>query len=115
MGVLPANLASLRLESGLWALHCTLDLRIRVLGSVLDYEICHLGAGLDGALGSGSAIYWCCADLLSLLPLALGLGSLSVEFLTLGQLLTCPLLEFADQINQVGPTRGREVVQASVC
>ncbi|XP_016072738.1 PREDICTED: dynein heavy chain domain-containing protein 1 [Miniopterus natalensis] len=32
---------------------------------------------------------------------ALGLGSLNVELLTLGQLLTCPLLEFADQINQI--------------
>nr|KAF6394612.1 dynein heavy chain domain 1 [Molossus molossus] len=32
---------------------------------------------------------------------ALGLGSLTVELLTLGQLLTCPLLEFADQINQI--------------
>lgn len=115
MGVLPANLGWLRLESELWALRCALDLRIRVLGSVLYYEICPLGAGLDGALGAGSAIYWCCADLLSLLPLALGLGNLTVELLTLGQLLTCPLLEFADQINQVGPTRGAEVVQASVC
>nr|KAF6324397.1 dynein heavy chain domain 1 [Myotis myotis] len=32
---------------------------------------------------------------------ALGLGSLNVELLTLGQLLTCPLLDFADQINQI--------------
>ncbi|XP_010642591.2 dynein heavy chain domain-containing protein 1 [Fukomys damarensis] len=33
---------------------------------------------------------------------ALGLGNLqSMEFLTLGQLLSCPLLEFADRINQV--------------
>ncbi|KAF6103044.1 dynein heavy chain domain 1 [Phyllostomus discolor] len=32
---------------------------------------------------------------------ALGLGNLNVELLTLGQLLTCPLLEFADRINQI--------------
>ncbi|XP_070482220.1 dynein heavy chain domain-containing protein 1 isoform X1 [Equus przewalskii] len=33
---------------------------------------------------------------------ALGLGSLySIELLTLGQLLNCPLLEFADRINQI--------------
>ncbi|XP_072825494.1 dynein heavy chain domain-containing protein 1 isoform X3 [Vicugna pacos] len=33
---------------------------------------------------------------------ALGLGSLhNTELLTLGQLLTCPLLEFADRINQI--------------
>jgi hypothetical protein len=31
-----------------------------------------------------------------------------MELLTLGQLLTCPLLEFADRINQVGPTGGRK-------
>uniref|UniRef100_H0XJH8 Dynein heavy chain domain-containing protein 1 n=1 Tax=Otolemur garnettii TaxID=30611 RepID=H0XJH8_OTOGA len=36
------------------------------------------------------------------LLLALGLGSLhNIELLTLGQLLACPLLEFADRINQV--------------
>lgn len=51
----------------------------------------------------------CCSDLFSLPP-ALGLGSLqTIELLTLGQLLTYPLLEFADRINQVGPAvRGRE-------
>lgn len=55
----------------------------------------------------------CCSDLLSPLSAALGLGSLyNTELLTLGQLLNCPLLEFADQMNQVRPTRGREVVQA---
>ncbi|XP_053518807.1 dynein heavy chain domain-containing protein 1 [Artibeus jamaicensis] len=32
---------------------------------------------------------------------ALGLGNVNVELLTLGQLLTCPLLEFADRINQI--------------
>ncbi|KAM8818852.1 LOW QUALITY PROTEIN: dynein heavy chain domain-containing protein 1 [Rhynchonycteris naso] len=32
---------------------------------------------------------------------ALGLGSLNIEVLTLGQLLTCPLLEFANRINQI--------------
>lgn len=36
----------------------------------------------------------------------LGLGVLkSLDLLTLGQLLSCPLLEFADRINQVGLTR----------
>lgn len=50
------------------------------------------------------------SGLLSPLPPALGLGSLNIELLTLGQLLSCPLLEFADRLNQVGPTGGREVV-----
>lgn len=49
---------------------------------------------------------------LSPLPPALGLDSLcNMELLTLGQLLTCPLLDFADRINQVGPSRERELVQ----
>lgn len=53
-----------------------------------------------------------CSDL-SPLPPALGLGSLhNLELLTLGQLLTCPLLEFADRIKQVGPSRKKELIQA---
>lgn len=53
----------------------------------------------------------CCSDL-SPLPPALGLDSLyNMELLTLGQLLTCPLLDFADRINQVGPSREKDLVQ----
>lgn len=76
-----------------------------------------LGPGLRVGLGSGIwAGFWQIQDgalTLSALPPALGLGSLNnLDLLTLGQLLTCPLLEFADRINQVGPTRGSRVVQA---
>lgn len=46
----------------------------------------------------------------------LGLGGLqSFDLLTLGQLLNCPLLEFADRINQVGPTRMRGLIGAMYC
>lgn len=81
---------------------------------MLYFQICCLGAGLGWAglrvadLGLWD-IDWtlpytgCCSDF-SPLPPALGLGSLhNMELLTLGQLLSCPLLEFADRINQVGP------------
>ncbi|XP_042762000.1 dynein heavy chain domain-containing protein 1 isoform X17 [Panthera leo] len=41
---------------------------------------------------------------------ALGLGSLqNTELLTLGQLLTCPLLEFADQINQIWQCENEQI------
>lgn len=93
-------------------------------------------AQMSASLGLHSPVLQCCMRMLeefrSYLPLltklgslqpqspyfhailrALGLGSLyNTELLTLGQLLNCPLLEFADQMNQVRPTRGREVVQA---
>lgn len=71
---------------------------------MLYSEICHLEVALGWALGYGldSAIYQYCSDL-SPLPSALGLGSLNVELLTLGQLFTYPLLEFEDLLNQVGP------------
>lgn len=108
MWVLPVNLGWLRLESELWALHCALDFGFGVLGSMLHSDLpSGSWAELGWALGPGPAIYRCCSDLLSLLPLALGLGNLNIDLLTLGQLLTCPLLDFADQINQVGPPGGR--------
>ncbi|XP_054436597.1 dynein heavy chain domain-containing protein 1 [Pteronotus mesoamericanus] len=40
---------------------------------------------------------------------ALGLGGLNVELLTLGQLLTCPLLEYADRINQIWRNENEQI------
>lgn len=89
---------------------------------MLCFQICCLGAGLGWAglrvadlrlwdMGRTLPYTGCCSDSAPLSP-ALGLGSLcNMELLTLGQLLTCPLLDFADRINQVGPSREKELVQ----
>ncbi|XP_008579798.1 PREDICTED: dynein heavy chain domain-containing protein 1-like [Galeopterus variegatus] len=82
-------------------------------------------ARISTTMGLHSPVLQCCMHMLeefrSYLPLLTKLGSLqlqnpncqpllralglnilpSIELLTLGQLLTCPLLEFADRINQV--------------
>uniref|UniRef100_H0VLU3 Dynein heavy chain domain 1 n=1 Tax=Cavia porcellus TaxID=10141 RepID=H0VLU3_CAVPO len=82
-------------------------------------------AQMNAALGVHSPVLQCCIRMLkefrSYLPLLVKLGSFqrhnlsyqsllraiglsnlqNMELLTLGQLLTCPLLEFADRINQV--------------
>lgn len=116
MRVLLANLlagSAGSLSSGLCNVPWTLGLGSLALYCTLRSALWELGWA---RLGPRSAIYCCCSDLLSLLPPALGLGNLNVELLTLGQLLTCPLLEFADRINQVGgPTGGWKVVPGPVC
>uniref|UniRef100_A0A671E126 Dynein heavy chain domain-containing protein 1 n=1 Tax=Rhinolophus ferrumequinum TaxID=59479 RepID=A0A671E126_RHIFE len=87
---------------------------------------------MGATLGLHSPVLQCCVHILeefrSYLPLltklgslqlqslnlqallrALGLGSLNIELLTLSQLLACPLLDFADRLNQVWQCENEQV------